>query len=181
MFSSVPVTSLTQIRRGGTNAGPSNKSTTRCQNCLQFGHFSFECKGEKAFASRPSRSKLLAKAVKSGDNESRFDDDDDDDVAKVEDRKGLANRILERKEKERLKSKNKNKRKNKNKKRRPDASDSDSDSDSSSSSSSSSDSSDSSASDSDSDSDSSSSSASDSDDGKKRKRSKSSSSKRNSK
>lgn len=31
----------------------------RCQKCLEFGHWTYECKGKRKFADRPTRTTLL--------------------------------------------------------------------------------------------------------------------------
>ncbi|GAX74791.1 hypothetical protein CEUSTIGMA_g2238.t1 [Chlamydomonas eustigma] len=45
----------------GQKSGSSqqNKGIQRCQKCLQFGHFTFECKNEAAYTARPSRTQQL--------------------------------------------------------------------------------------------------------------------------
>jgi hypothetical protein len=45
-------------RRHGGRDGP-DASNVRCQNCLQMGHWSYQCRAEKAYASRPSRTKQM--------------------------------------------------------------------------------------------------------------------------
>lgn len=36
----------------------------RCQKCLEYGHWSYECKGKRKIAVRPSRSQILKKNLK---------------------------------------------------------------------------------------------------------------------
>ncbi|XP_012216249.1 zinc finger CCHC domain-containing protein 10-like [Linepithema humile] len=38
-------------------------STIRCQKCLEFGHYSFECKGKRKYLHRPSRTSQLKRAM----------------------------------------------------------------------------------------------------------------------
>ena len=37
-------------------------STYRCQKCLQYGHYTYECKGKRKYTYRASRTKILKKA-----------------------------------------------------------------------------------------------------------------------
>ncbi|CAH2230732.1 zinc finger CCHC domain-containing protein 10 [Pararge aegeria] len=37
----------------------------RCQKCLEYGHWSYECKGKRKILVRPSRSQILKKNLKS--------------------------------------------------------------------------------------------------------------------
>ncbi|KAJ3077231.1 hypothetical protein HDU98_006418 [Podochytrium sp. JEL0797] len=102
---SAPITSLTQIRRfnsGGQTAQP-NKSTVRCQKCLLHGHYSYECTGDKAFATRPSRSQLLKKSLL----KKAKGVEEEEEAEEKEDRVGLANRILDKKNKDRKRAKKK--------------------------------------------------------------------------
>lgn len=39
-------------------------SSYRCQKCLQYGHYTYECKGKRKYAYRPSRTKILSKRPK---------------------------------------------------------------------------------------------------------------------
>ena len=39
-------------------------SSYRCQKCLQYGHFTYECTGKRKYLYRPSRSKALTKKRK---------------------------------------------------------------------------------------------------------------------
>ncbi|KAI9179774.1 hypothetical protein H9P43_005104 [Blastocladiella emersonii ATCC 22665] len=43
---------LKDLRYQPKSAAP---SSARCQKCLQFGHFTYQCKGERVYAHRPSR------------------------------------------------------------------------------------------------------------------------------
>lgn len=36
-------------------------SSYRCQKCLQYGHFTYECTGKRKYLYRPSRTKILKK------------------------------------------------------------------------------------------------------------------------
>ncbi|KAJ3116640.1 hypothetical protein HK100_001005 [Physocladia obscura] len=71
------------------------------------GHYSYECTGSKAYASRPSRSAQLNRALNSKTNPANYNDDDDSGgVADAEINKaGLANRILAEKQKARREKK----------------------------------------------------------------------------
>ncbi|XP_026761430.1 zinc finger CCHC domain-containing protein 10 [Galleria mellonella] len=39
----------------------------RCQKCLEYGHWSYECKGKRKILVRPSRTQILKKNLKSND------------------------------------------------------------------------------------------------------------------
>ncbi len=41
-----------------------DSTSYRCQKCLQFGHYTYECTGKRKYAYRPSRSKQLTKKEK---------------------------------------------------------------------------------------------------------------------
>ncbi|XP_072791498.1 zinc finger CCHC domain-containing protein 10 isoform X2 [Taeniopygia guttata] len=41
-----------------------NKQHVRCQKCLEFGHWTYECKGKRKYLHRPSRTAQLAKILK---------------------------------------------------------------------------------------------------------------------
>lgn len=43
-------------------------ATTRCQKCLEYGHYSFECKGKRKYLHRPSRTTQLKKAMQNQDD-----------------------------------------------------------------------------------------------------------------
>lgn len=36
----------------------------RCQKCLEYGHWTYECKGKRKFADRPTRTTLLKRNLK---------------------------------------------------------------------------------------------------------------------
>jgi CRISPR/Cas system CMR-associated protein Cmr3 (group 5 of RAMP superfamily) len=36
-------------------------SSFRCQKCLQYGHFTYECTGKRKYLYRPSRTKIMKK------------------------------------------------------------------------------------------------------------------------
>lgn len=42
----------------------------RCQKCLEYGHWSYECKGKRKVLVRPSRTQVLKKNLKSKEKES---------------------------------------------------------------------------------------------------------------
>ncbi|KAJ7784582.1 zinc knuckle-domain-containing protein [Mycena metata] len=116
---------------------PRANPSTVCQKCLRTGHFIYECKSERPYVSRPSRSQqlekgpgVLAKLKASGQPSVEVPEE-------FKKKDGTANRILEQKAKEREKGKE---RESKKARRSSSPSDSGSDSDSSSSSGSSSDS-----------------------------------------
>ncbi|ORX52860.1 hypothetical protein DM01DRAFT_1260044, partial [Hesseltinella vesiculosa] len=71
---------------------PKASPQTRCQKCLGFGHWTFECKGAQSYKARPTRTQQLKRPVK------LMKPEIPDEVL---DRKGLADRILARKEEER--------------------------------------------------------------------------------
>lgn len=45
-----------------------NKQHVRCQKCLEFGHWTYECKGKRKYLHRPSRTAELKKALKGKEN-----------------------------------------------------------------------------------------------------------------
>ncbi|KAG6941112.1 zinc finger CCHC-type containing 10, partial [Chelydra serpentina] len=45
-----------------------NKQHVRCQKCLEFGHWTYECTGKRKYLHRPSRTVELAKALKEKEN-----------------------------------------------------------------------------------------------------------------
>ncbi|XP_029439536.1 zinc finger CCHC domain-containing protein 10 isoform X1 [Rhinatrema bivittatum] len=47
-----------------------NKQHTRCQKCLEFGHWTYECTGKRKYLHRPSRTTELKKTLK--ENETRL-------------------------------------------------------------------------------------------------------------
>ncbi|KAI8828289.1 hypothetical protein BJ741DRAFT_522085, partial [Chytriomyces cf. hyalinus JEL632] len=87
----------------GSTATSTNKSTVRCQKCLIHGHYSYECSGQRLFATRPSRTQLLNKQM----NDRLKGIQADVENESVREKKGLADSILEAKEKGR-KAKTKN-------------------------------------------------------------------------
>jgi len=113
---------------------PRANSSTVCQKCLKTGHFIYECKFERPYVSRPSRTQqlespsVLAKLKTAGKPSVEVPEE-------FKKKDGTANRILEEKAKEREKGKEKGKERESKKARRSSSSDSDSDSDSDSSSS----------------------------------------------
>ncbi|KAK7682382.1 hypothetical protein QCA50_014587 [Cerrena zonata] len=125
-------------RRSGNN--PRAGSSTTCQRCLKTGHFTYECKGERPYISRPSRTqqlenpRVLAKLKSDGKPSVEVPEE-------FKQKSGTANKILEAKEKERAKEKEPPKKKSRRRSSSSSDSNSDSDSDSSGSSDSDSDSS----------------------------------------
>ncbi|PNS14093.1 hypothetical protein CAC42_6606 [Sphaceloma murrayae] len=77
--------------RGASKAGAS----TTCQKCLQKGHYSYECKTavqERPYASRPSRSQqLMNPQLRPTITDQALEDSD-----KTAEKKGLADKILEK-------------------------------------------------------------------------------------
>ncbi|XP_060002328.1 zinc finger CCHC domain-containing protein 10 [Lagenorhynchus albirostris] len=45
-----------------------NKQHVRCQKCLEFGHWTYECTGKRKYLHRPSRTAELKKALKEKEN-----------------------------------------------------------------------------------------------------------------
>ncbi|KAJ7366852.1 zinc knuckle-domain-containing protein [Mycena albidolilacea] len=87
-----------------TSGQPRANSSTVCQKCLKTGHFIYECKFERPYVSRPSRTQqlespsVLAKLKAAGKPSLEVPEE-----FKTKD--GTANRILEGKAKEREKGK----------------------------------------------------------------------------
>ncbi|XP_017583552.1 PREDICTED: zinc finger CCHC domain-containing protein 10 [Corvus brachyrhynchos] len=48
----------------GHSSREANKQHVRCQKCLEFGHWTYECKGKRKYLHRPSRTAQLAKILK---------------------------------------------------------------------------------------------------------------------
>lgn len=56
------VDSLSQIldfRRASGRGSRGNRNTLRCQRCLEYGHWTYECKKEPKYICRPSRTATL--------------------------------------------------------------------------------------------------------------------------
>ncbi|KAI8380042.1 zinc knuckle-domain-containing protein, partial [Blakeslea trispora] len=100
--------------------GPKASTSTQCQRCLEHGHWTYECKKERSYKVRPTRTQQLKKPVKLLQP---------DLPEELQDKRGLADKILKAKER---------KRKRRSRSSSSSSSDSGSDSDSSVSSSSSS-------------------------------------------
>ena len=45
----------------GGGSSSSSSSSAQCQRCLQVGHWTYQCKNEAAYLSRPSRTSFLQK------------------------------------------------------------------------------------------------------------------------
>uniref|UniRef100_G3TX38 Zinc finger CCHC-type containing 10 n=1 Tax=Loxodonta africana TaxID=9785 RepID=G3TX38_LOXAF len=62
------------IQTGGAHIAPyvylmeANKQHVRCQKCLEFGHWTYECTGKRKYLHRPSRTAELKKALKEKEN-----------------------------------------------------------------------------------------------------------------
>ncbi|KAM5217412.1 LOW QUALITY PROTEIN: zinc finger CCHC domain-containing protein 10 [Hipposideros larvatus] len=50
------------------NYSEANKQHVRCQKCLEFGHWTYECTGKRKYLHRPSRTAELKKALKEKEN-----------------------------------------------------------------------------------------------------------------
>ncbi|XP_072587866.1 zinc finger CCHC domain-containing protein 10 isoform X2 [Vulpes vulpes] len=50
------------------NLCEANKQHVRCQKCLEFGHWTYECTGKRKYLHRPSRTAELKKALKEKEN-----------------------------------------------------------------------------------------------------------------
>lgn len=46
-----------------------NKQHVRCQKCLEFGHWTYECTGKRKYLYRPSRTAEFKKALKEKENQ----------------------------------------------------------------------------------------------------------------
>ncbi|KAJ3116052.1 hypothetical protein HDU96_010518 [Phlyctochytrium bullatum] len=102
----VQVTSLSQLGKvqqgttivGGRGPGTSTVKSAKgfqCQRCYQFGHFTYECKNERVYLSRPSRSQMVSLPP------SRTLRPTNPDNLTPEQRKGLADKILKQKQAQR--------------------------------------------------------------------------------
>ncbi|KAG9061347.1 hypothetical protein KI688_007325 [Linnemannia hyalina] len=76
-------------------------ATQQCQKCLEFGHYTYECKAERAYKARPTRTQQLKKPLK------RVEVEVPEEF--LPKREGLAAKILKDKEAERKKNKDKKK------------------------------------------------------------------------
>ncbi|KAI9139917.1 zinc knuckle-domain-containing protein [Paraphysoderma sedebokerense] len=54
--------SFNNIKRPAKQTGA--PSAAQCQKCLQFGHYTYQCKNERTYVSRPTRSQQLFKPSK---------------------------------------------------------------------------------------------------------------------
>ncbi|KAL5482704.1 hypothetical protein ACEPAI_9298 [Sanghuangporus weigelae] len=69
---------------------------TLCQRCLKKGHFTYQCKNERPYVSRPSRTQLLNNPKLLAKVKPEIEVPDE-----FKNKSGMANKILEAKEKER--------------------------------------------------------------------------------
>ncbi|KFM66352.1 Zinc finger CCHC domain-containing protein 10, partial [Stegodyphus mimosarum] len=51
------------------NRSAYDPSTYRCQKCLEKGHFTYECSGKRKYVSRPTRTAMLNKRLKTKDED----------------------------------------------------------------------------------------------------------------
>ncbi|KAG0329352.1 hypothetical protein BGZ99_002358 [Dissophora globulifera] len=72
-------------------------ATQQCQKCLQYGHYTYDCKGERVYKPRPTRTQQLKKPLKL--MEVKMEEDS------LPNKDGLADKILKKKEDERKKKK----------------------------------------------------------------------------
>ena len=91
------IESLSQIKKRGSSRIPAvATSAIKCQRCLETGHRIHQCKNEPApYVKRPSRTQQLKKPIKL--NRERVE------KVKLEDPKGLADKILQEREETRRK------------------------------------------------------------------------------
>ncbi|XP_056587327.1 zinc finger CCHC domain-containing protein 10 [Triplophysa dalaica] len=62
-----------------------NKQHVRCQKCLEYGHWSYECTGKRKYLYRPSRTTELKKKLK--ENENKAADENGPGILPVSDKK----------------------------------------------------------------------------------------------
>ncbi|KAF9347014.1 hypothetical protein BGX34_003468, partial [Mortierella sp. NVP85] len=76
-------------------------ATQQCQKCLEFGHYTYDCKAERVYKPRPTRTQQLKKPIKRPQVEvpEEF----------LPKKKGLAAKILKEKDDKKKKSKKKKK------------------------------------------------------------------------
>ncbi|KAI8137482.1 zinc knuckle-domain-containing protein [Fennellomyces sp. T-0311] len=74
-----------------SNSGPKASPSTRCQKCLEYGHWTYECKNNRPYKSRPTRTQQLDKPLKLRQP---------DLPEELQDRHGLADKILAKKKKQ---------------------------------------------------------------------------------
>ncbi|KAK9894191.1 hypothetical protein P389DRAFT_174214 [Cystobasidium minutum MCA 4210] len=93
-----------------STSGPQDASGVRCQKCLKLGHWSYDCKNQQVYKSRPSRTQQLLKPKKAKDGPSvqvpaEFGGSGQSvtSSAPLAIESGLASKILEDKQKERRK------------------------------------------------------------------------------
>ncbi|KAG0065166.1 hypothetical protein BGZ89_008559 [Linnemannia elongata] len=98
------------MNKYGRQSGPrysasANKAkapaTQQCQKCLEYGHYTYECKAERVYKPRPTRTQQLKKPLK------RVEVEVPEEF--LPKRQGLAAKILKDKEDERKKNKDKKK------------------------------------------------------------------------
>ncbi|KAK5814831.1 zinc knuckle-domain-containing protein, partial [Linnemannia elongata] len=94
----------TRMNKYGRQSGPrysasANKAkapaTQQCQKCLEYGHYTYECKAERVYKPRPTRTQQLKKPLK------RVEVEVPEEF--LPKRQGLAAKILKDKEDERKK------------------------------------------------------------------------------
>eukprot|EP00842_Homolaphlyctis_polyrhiza_P005216 jgi/Hompol1/5696/HPOL_004669-RA len=101
-FASVPVSSLSQVRRVGSTQRDTNSQPPKCQKCLQSGHWSYQCNKPAVYQYRPSRTRQLSKGKPSEPaSAAQLQMEPVATTELVDQRKGLADRILKEKEKQR--------------------------------------------------------------------------------
>ncbi|KAI7898464.1 zinc knuckle-domain-containing protein [Cokeromyces recurvatus] len=67
-------------------------TTTQCQRCLEYGHWTYECNKERSYKVRPTRTQQLKKPIKLYQPEL---------PKELLSKEGLADKILKKKKKER--------------------------------------------------------------------------------
>ncbi|KAF8926408.1 zinc knuckle-domain-containing protein [Dissophora ornata] len=72
-------------------------ATQQCQKCLEYGHYTYDCKAERVYKPRPTRTQQLKKPLK------RIEVEVPEEF--LPKKKGLAEKILKDKEDERKKKK----------------------------------------------------------------------------
>ncbi|KAJ3106014.1 hypothetical protein HDU97_007198 [Phlyctochytrium planicorne] len=124
----VHITSLSQLAKSKSTQGVLNNKGpakgTQCQKCLEFGHWTYECKNPRKYLSRPSRTQQLNRpnpALQTVTSASSIE------------RRGLADKILEEKKRKRELESKKHAASDSDSSSSSDSSDSSSDSDSDSS------------------------------------------------
>ncbi|KAI8094953.1 zinc knuckle-domain-containing protein [Gilbertella persicaria] len=75
--------------------GPKASTSTQCQRCLEHGHWTYECKKDRSYKVRPTRTQQLKKPIKLAQPEL---------PKEFQDKRGLADKLLKERKRKRRRS-----------------------------------------------------------------------------